>query len=156
MRRAPCAFSTKEEEREQARARELVGGLVERRRESRRAFLERSGETLTLVAGEEPLWPQGFDPLNVSNLEAGEVLHTRWLKVGNGAGTLEVLDHEALTRPAGAHPLFNGFREVVITGLEDARIEERDGTVAVRAEGIAGELKGARLERSGGGFTIRL
>ena len=99
-----------------------------------------------------PLWPQGFDPLNVLRLGQREVLHTRFLKLGNAAGAIEILDRRSLTEGAGAgeHPLFNGVRRLTLAGLaaEPATVES-EGKTTITAANIKGEFRGARLERTG-------
>ena len=133
-----------------SRARRDIGLLEESRAGKRGDFLSRPGWTLTFSAGVEPLWPKGFDPLNVERLSGGEVLHTRWLQLGNAAAEIEVLGRGALTRPAGAHPLFDGVRAVTIAGLPaEPVVSEGDGKISIQAEGVVGEVSGARVERSG-------
>ena len=108
------------------------------------------------VAGGEPLWPQGFDPLNVERLAAQRVLHTRFLRLGNGAGRLEVLNAVALTEAVGSHPLFQGVRRVVLTGLVEPQVSEAEGKVNVRAPGLTLEFNGATVTRSDQRVTVRL
>jgi len=145
-----CRLSTAEEGRMRSRARRDIGLLEESRAGKRGDFLSRPGWTLTFSAGVEPLWPKGFDPLNVERLSGGEVLHTRWLQLGNAAAEIEVLGRGALTRPAGAHPLFDGVRAVTIAGLPaEPVVSEGDGKISIQAEGVVGEVSGARVERSG-------
>ena len=68
-------------------------------------FRDQPGWTLVVIAADgEPLWPQGFDPLNVLRTDTNEVLHKRWLKVGNDAGTIEILDRASLTPGRGHTP----------------------------------------------------
>ncbi|HYO77249.1 MAG TPA: hypothetical protein VE010_12355 [Thermoanaerobaculia bacterium] len=143
-RRGTCGFT--EEERADAQRRGDDGAAAIRAsREARRSeFLQRPGWRLVLEAKHEPLWPQRFDPLNVQVVAAGEVLHTRHVKLGNAASQLEVLDVAALTVAAGEHPLFNGVRAVTISGLaEQPKVEERDGVTTIAAHGITARLKSA-------------
>ena len=141
--RAGCDFTAAESQAAQARAQsdvtELAATLVRRKQE----FLAAPGVRLEIVAGKEPLWPQAFDPWNVLILSGKEVLHTRWLKLGNGAGVIEVLGRSALTEAAGAHPLFNGVRQLTVTGLADPQVSEADGQVMLRAEGVKATFKGS-------------
>ena len=96
------------------------------------------------------LFPSGFDPLNVTRVADGEVLHTRFVKLGNPAGSLEVIGRGALTASAGAHPLFNGVRVVTITGIQDEpTVTESNGTLKLAASGVAAEFKGATVQRDG-------
>jgi len=122
------------------------------RAERRRAFDARAGWRIVIEAADgKPLWPQGFDPLNVTRV-AGGILHTRFLRLGNESGFLEVLDQagvdvEALTEGAGAHPLFNGVRRVSIVGMGKPETSTEGGHLKLRAPGVTIELSN---------FTVRL
>jgi hypothetical protein len=124
----------------------------------RRDFLARPGWRLELVAPEgSPLFPQGFDPLNVERVGAREVLHTRYLKLGNGEGTLELINRPALTEGAGEHPLFNGVRRLIVTGLaSEPAVSEAGGRTTVTAENLKAEFGGAEITRSGQTLIVRL
>jgi hypothetical protein len=149
-----CVFTPPERDRIQAAAATDVNTLRSRRAEQRRAFLNQPGWRLVIAA---PLFPQGFDPLNVQAIARGEVLHTRFLKLGNKAGEIEVIGRAALTEAAGAHPLFNGVRTLTVTGLaSEPTITEANGVVTVRADGVSAELRGATVERAGQTVTVRL
>lgn len=143
------------------RARNDAARVVEVRRRRLDQFRNRPGERVVVVAdSSRPLWPQGFDPLNVGRVPGG-LLHTRLLKLGNDGGELEMLDREAadleaLTEAAGAHPLFNGVARVTVAGVGDAHATSQDGTVRVEAPGLRLEFRGARLERRDGVITVRL
>ena len=119
-----------------------VRAIRERRAQRRREFLEAKGWRVTIIA-EKPFFPEGFDPLNVHVVGKGEVLHTRFLRLSGEEGTLEILDRAVLTEAAGAHPLFNGVRRVVLTGFA-TKPEVKDGKL--RADGVSAILKGARVE----------
>lgn len=140
------------------RAHADVDSLQARRSRARAEFLARPGWGLRVVVeGGEPLWPQHFDPLNVRGLAGGEVLHSRWLQLGNSAGQVEVLDHASLTVPAGRHPLFEGVRELVVTGLaSEPEVRTTADSLAVRAPGVRLAMRGARLERGVKSLRIRL
>lgn len=152
-----CAFGAAERDSIQAAAALDIRTLRARRAESKRAFLEQPGWRLVVAAGGAPLFPQGFDPLNVQTVAAGEVLHTRFLKLGNDNGAIEVLGRTVLTEAAGAHPLFTGVRALTVTGLASAPgIREANGMVTIAADGVTAELRGATVERSGQTVTVRL
>ena len=114
------------------------------------SFEHASGPRLEIVADAALLWPQGFDPLNVSLVAPGELLHTRFVKAGNDHGTIEVLGRRSRTTSAGAHPLFNGMRALTVTGLDSAFVVRAAGdTVVIEARGVSGRFVRARVERSG-------
>ena len=124
----------------------------------RREFEAQGGWKIIITADAgAPLWPQGFDPLNVLRLGAREVLHTRYLKLGNDAGAIESFHKHMLTSGAGAHPLFNGVSRLTLAGLAaEPVVREGEGKLALEAEGIKAEFRGARLERAGHTLTINL
>ncbi len=112
-------------------------------------YLSQTGGRLILIS-EQPLWPAGFDPMNVDTLTATEVLHRRWLKLKNDNGSLEILDGRVLTEGAGPHPLFNGVRRVTLTGLTGApRVEVRDGRTLLEWGPLKGDFASASVERAG-------
>ena len=152
-------FSPRERERIAAGAQADVAALQAQRETLRREFFAQPGWKIIIIAGVgAPLWPQGFDPQNVRRVAAGEVLHTRWLKLGNTAGTLEVLNRFALTEAAGAHPLFNGAQRITVAGLPtEPSINEANGRLTVRAPGFQAEVAGAfARERPQQTVTIQL
>jgi hypothetical protein len=142
-----------------SRAKIDVAGLLARRTTMRRDFDAQAGWKIIVRADAgAPLWPQGFDPLNVLRLGQREVLHTRYLKLGNEAGAIEIFDRRSLTEGAGAaHPLFNGVRQLTLAGIADEpAIEESQGKTTFTAANIKGEFRGARLERAGQTLSIIL
>ena len=91
------------------------------------------------------------------DVSAAEVLHTRWIKLGNSSGSIEVLDRHCQTEGAGKHPLFEGVARATITGLpSEPRIEETDGAVKLSENGLTLTLCGARVTRDGKTRTITL
>lgn len=152
--RLPASFAADA----QRRAEVEVAALVARRERLRREFETQPGWKVVVEADPSaPLWPQGFDPLNVQRLGAASVLHTRHLKLGNDAGAIEILDRHSLTEGAGAHPLFNGVRQMTLGGLDaEPSVEESEGRVTLSAAGVRAEFRGARVERSARTVTLRL
>jgi len=155
-RAAACNFAPAEQEQEFLRAQQERDALVAGRGERKQKFLAAPGWRIELVAGKEPLWPQGFDPWNVANLGDNFVLHTRWMKVGNGSGELEVLNRASLTEGVGPHPLFSGAKRFIVTGLGPVSLDDKDGKVALRAEGVNGTFAGASVTTEGEAVVVRL
>ena len=152
----PIEFSAADEEAARRRAADDVAALKARDAALRREFFRAPGWTVVIEA-EDPLFPQGFDPWNVERLSASEVLHTRWIKLGNSSGSIEVLDRHCLTEGAGKRPLFEGIRRATITGLSsEPRIEETDGAVKISSGGLTLEFRGASVTRSGQILTVTL
>lgn len=151
-----CAFSPEESAAAGARAREDVARLSQEKQQLRETFLSRPGWKIELLST-QPLWPQGFDPLNVTSLGKGEILHRRWVKLGNEGGTVEVLDREALSEGAGEHPLFNGVRKLTVTGLPEEPGFQREGdALVITAGGVTAKLKGAAAEKEGSVLRVKL
>lgn len=155
--RGSCGFSAFERAKLGAESAADVAALVTRRDQARREFLGKSGWSLLIVSPDPPLFPQGFDPLNVQVVTPGEVLHSRFVKLGNSAGTIQVLGRASLTDAAGSHPLFNGVRRLTVTGLSSAPdVTIRGDTVTLSAEGISGEFRHAAVLREDRRVTITL
>ncbi len=142
---------------EQKAARDVRAHIAFRDAEETR-FRDQVGWTLVVIAADgEPLWPQGFDPLNVLRTDTNDVLHQRWLKAGNDAGTIEILDRASLTTGAGTHPLFNGIAKIVVTGLHaEPTQRERDGEVNISATGVTGTFRAATTELQSQTLIVRL
>lgn len=152
-----CGITPSERDRFRATATVDVDALRARRAEQRNAFVEQPGWKVIVTAAGAPLFPKGFDPMNVQTVRPGEVLHKRWVKLGNEAGSVEVIDRAALSEAAGEHPLFNGVRRLTVTGFAGEPVAtEAEGVLVVKADGISAELRGATLERIGQTLTIRL
>jgi len=152
-----CTFGDAAVALAEQKARTDVAALAAERARRLVAFEGKPGWRVVVETGAgERLWPQGFDPLNVERVGAERVLHTRFLRLGNGAGRLDVLNAEALTDGAGSHPLFQGVRRVVLTGLGEPEVNEAEGKVSVRAPGLTLEFTGASVTRSAEVVTVRV
>ena len=152
-----CTFGEDVHSGADRNARTDVAALAAERARRLAAFEGKPGWRVVVeVGGGEPLWPQGFDPSRVETVGGKSVLHTRFLRLGNGAGRLEMLNAEALTEGAGAHPLFQGIRRVVLTGLAEPEVSEAEGKVSVRTAHLTMEFRGATVAQSGEVVTVRL
>lgn len=140
------------------RATREAAALDARRETLRREFAARVGWRIVVNAEPgAPLWPQGFDPLNVRRVGASDALHTRHLKLGNDAGAIESFHPHMLTSGAGAHPLFNGVSRLTVAGLAaEPSVREQDGKVTLEAAGVKAEFLGARVERTGQTINVNL
>lgn len=153
----PIRFNGSERAATYERARSDIDVLGRERRQVRDGFLTHPGWRIEVETGAEPLWPEGFDPSRVRRLGTGEVLHERWLKLGNRTGSLEVLDREALTEAVGPHPLFNGVRRITLTGVSsEPRIRKIGDTTAIEAEGFTGRFRRAHQECNARCLVLRL
>jgi hypothetical protein len=150
-------FSTGELDSVAALAGRETAGVLTTRAALRREFLARTGWQLAIeLPGTSPLWPEQFDPWNLTPLADGEVLHQRLLRLAGEHGHLELLDQWALTTPAGAHPLFNGIRGVLLCGLaERPAITVHGDTTLVQGRGIDGSFVGMELLQEGQRLTLR-
>jgi hypothetical protein len=156
-----CGFTPADIERLERGAREDAAAVVSARGERRRAFDARPGWRVAVeAAGGQPLWPQGFDPLNVVRVDDG-FLHTRFLKLGHDGGELRAIDEagadvEALTEAAGPHPLFNGIRRVTVAGLARPEVHVDGSAVSLRAPGLQVAFKNARVRQREGEVQVEL
>ncbi len=162
-----ATFSTGETSTFERRAAAAIGELTARQSSVRTELLGRAGPRIVIEVGadREPLRVTRFDPINLMVLDAGEVVHPRYLTLTGPAGTVEITNAAftreaftglvALTGPAGRHPLTDGVRTVTIVGLRAApKVERRDGQLVVEAEGVRLTLRGA--EASTTGETLRI
>lgn len=158
---APCALGAEETAEIQRTAQADAAAVITARGERRKAFDARSGWRVVIEAADgKPLWPQGFDPLNVESIEGG-VLHTRFLKLGNDSGELQAIDEagvdvEAFTEAAGAHPLFNGVRRVAVAGFAKPEIRTEGEQVTISAPGFKAQFKKASVQVNGTEALVRL
>jgi hypothetical protein len=156
-----CAFSTNEVAEVERVAREDVAVSLAGRTRRRAEFEAMEGWRVVVEAAiGQPLFPQGFDPLNVERVEGG-VLHTRFLRLSNGSGQLEAMgeegiDIDVLTEAVGPHPLFNGVQRVVIVGLPKPAFETEAGLVSVRAPGFKVDFENASLRRTSTEVFVQL
>ncbi|HEX4497713.1 MAG TPA: hypothetical protein VIE43_18715 [Thermoanaerobaculia bacterium] len=154
---AACAFPPAGIAAAGERAKADVQQLDKSRRESLDAFLKRPGWRIEIVAAAHPLSLHGFDPLNVSLVAKGEILHRRYLELGDKESSLKVLDAQALTEAAGEHPLFNGVKDLRMTGLAAEPKVRQDGDFTViEAAGLTAKLKGAKVEKGDGSLKVIL
>jgi hypothetical protein len=135
-----------------------TGSVLAARDAARRAFLAQEGWQLLIeVPAEQPLWPEQFDPWNVTPLPEGEVLHLRHLRLGGSHGRVDLLDRAGITTPAGAHPLFNGIRRLHVTGLPQApEVAVHGDTLVVTGAGLEGRFTGLVADTTGQRLTLHL
>jgi hypothetical protein len=154
---ATCAPTAVERTAFLTRAAADVDSLTDRHSAERERFLAQPGWRIT-IESTQPLFPQRFDPWNVSRVSRSEVLHTRFLRMGNASGSVETLQRAALTQGrAGSHPLFGGVQVETIAGLQSApSMSDSAGTLVLSGQGVTGRLRGARVDTSGQTVRIRL
>lgn len=133
-----------------ARAEQEVKSLAEARVTRLQQFLHAPGWRLVIVMeGKNSLGLEGFDPLNVTKCNDTEILHSRYLKLGNkDIGSVEMLNGAALTEGRGFHPLFGGVQRVTLTALPDEPAIERKGdAITFETKSMRGQFKNATVRR---------
>jgi hypothetical protein len=154
---APCDFLPAERTQALTTANQDITTQRARLAAQGEEFANRAGWSIEVDASAQLLNLSGFDPLNVARLSSAQVLHRRFVKLGNDAGEFESLNQEALTESAGSHPLFSGVRRVTVTGLgELPAVDETGGAVALRVGELHLTFRGATVARDGQRITIRL
>jgi hypothetical protein len=158
VQRAPgCEFSAAElsefAKSAQADVETLLADFARRRTE----FDSAPGWRLIVEADEgSPLWPKGFDPMNVRRVEDG-LLHTRYIELGNEAGSVQVLGDTVMTQGLGPHPLFNGVKRLVLAGLEsEPAVDIRGEDVEISLPAFTANLSGATVEKLDRRVYVRL
>ncbi len=156
-----CGFSSEEVAGIRARAKQDAAAVGVKRTERRAAFDAAAGWRIEVVAAEgAPLWPKGFDPLNVERVDGG-LLHSRFLGLGNDSGELTMVDEagadlESLTEGAGSHPLFNGVHRAVVVLAQLPEVEVQGERVTVRAPGFTARFEPASSRMDGKRIRIEL
>ena len=92
-----------------------------------------------------PLQASGFDPLNVLLLGPGDVLHGRYVGLGNDAAEIEVLDLPSRTRSGGGHPLFGGVQRFEVRGVENLEAKDDGETTTITGDGLRIVIRGGGL-----------
>lgn len=150
-------FTERERQEAKERAVKDVAELKKVKAEAADAFEAEPGWRVTIEAGDGPLWPNGFDPMNVRRIDAKRVLHSRFLKLGNASAKIEILGRPSLTVAAGEHPIFNGIRRLLMTGFSaEPKIVDIDGKTRLEAEGLTATFDHAAVERSDRAIVITL
>lgn len=139
-----------------ARARTMVAEYRERLAAMEKEFMAAPGIRLRIVADGTPLWPKGFDPLNVTRLPDGRVLHSRLLMLQNESGGFEMLGRAAVTRGVGDHPLFNGVDEVLFTGIDAGSVVVEGSRARMKHDELELDIAAARIERDDAEITIHI
>lgn len=157
----PFEFTAAETLEASEQARSDVAAVLMAREERRAQFDDRKGWRVVIMAAQgKPLWPEGFDPLNVERVQGG-ILHTRFLRLGNEQGYLEAIDNrdvdiDALTVGAGPHPLFNGIEKVTIVGLAEQELAAEDEHVSVQTPGLNAKFESASIHHEAGLTIVQL
>ena len=134
-----------------------INALAQERATRQQAFAAMPGWRLQILAAPNaPLWPQGFDPLNVERLDAARILHSRFVKLGNDAGTVEVLGKPAVTLAAGEHPLFQGLQRIEIAGMDKPALRVDGAQVSMSSDGLTLQFGAATLRWEGQTAVIQL
>jgi hypothetical protein len=152
-----CRYRPSEEDSVRLLARADVARIGTYRKLLRDSLLSAPGWRIEVVADSiAPLWAERFDPWNIVSLGHGQVLHRRFLRLTKDGLEIEVLDHNAVTEPAGNHPLFNGIRRLIVSGLPDEPVVlDQPGHVQVTADGVRLGGRVRSVERAGQTILLR-
>lgn len=152
-----CAFTQWETALPAQRSWEEQDLLWKKRSDRVAAFKSKPGWRLVVDwAMGDPLWAQGFDPLNVERLGADTFLHTRFVKLGNANGQIEFMNVESLTEAAGIDPMANGFKQVMATGLQKPVVSDSAGFTKISGSGITAKFRNAIVSVDSTVITVKL
>lgn len=147
-----CQFSDEATLHVEENAEKDLAAFLHRRSQMKAAFDSRPGYRIEISAAEgRSLFLQGFDPLNVARLSEDEILHSRFLRLGNDDAEMEAIDQDgadiaAITKGAGPHPIFNGVVSVAISIQEAPAFNSDQGKTVIEAPGFRAEFLNARIE----------
>jgi len=150
----PAPLASEEEAEIRRRAAADVAAWSASRTALRDEFAATPGWKL-VIEGSSPLFGQGFDPLNLERISSSAILHTRFLKLGNAEGSVEILNHHCLTEAAGKHPFFGGVRRATVAGFaEEPRAETAGGGVRITVPGVTLAFRNATISKNGKTLTV--
>jgi len=158
---APCDFTPVQVGAARRDARIAAAGVTSDWGKRQRAFETKEGwRVLIQSAKGKPLWPQGFDPLNVDRVD-GALIHTRYLKLGNDAGQMTALEEpgaevEARTEGVGPHPMFNGVSWVEVVLSIKPAVQRPEGRLVIYGPGFSADFSNATLIESGRQLLVQL
>ncbi len=156
-----CSWTPAEVAGIESTAKKDTASVAADRASRRKAFDTRGGWRVIVEAADgQPLWPQGFDPLNVERVDGG-LLHTRFLKLGNDDGELQAIDEagadvEAFTEGVGPHPIFNGVRRFAVAGLAKPEVATEGGQVTIHGPGFTATFRNASARVNGTEVVVHL
>ncbi len=94
------------------------------------------------VVSKKPLWPAGFDPMNLVDLEGNRILHLRWLRLEGEAGWIEIMGRPSLTWAKGPHPLFNGVLKLKVALKNLPSYNAKNEKILIKSKHINALLRG--------------
>lgn len=163
----PAEFTTAEIDGFRVLAAARIADLSRSRRQLRDDLLARPGTRvlIELAAGSEPLGIETFDPMSLSVLDRGEVVHANYLTLRGGGVSVEVTNPDfvrrsfagtvSLTAPGGRHPLTAGIRRLAVFGIRTAlRITRDNGVLKIDSPELRASLPGAEVLVDG--LTMRI
>ncbi len=165
----PAEFSTPETEEYRVEAAKRIAGLSESRRQLRADVLARPGTRVIIetAAGSAPFRVERFDPMSLSILDLGEVVHANYLTLKGGDGWVEVANPGfvrrsfagtlSLTVSGGPHPITGGIRRITVVGMPTApRITRDGGVVKIDSPELRASLPGAEVLVDGSTIRVTL
>jgi hypothetical protein len=158
---APCDFTPVELGAARRDARSDVASVASGWGSRQRTFEAREGWRIVIQSAPgRPLWPQGFDPINIDRVDGG-LIHTRFLKLGNDDGELTAIDEsdvdiEARTAGVGPHPIFNGVAWVEIVVPAQPVLDRGGGHLGIKAPGFTATFASATLTEGGRELLIQV
>jgi hypothetical protein len=157
MEEEPYEFSKQEKEDIFKKAQMEVEELISEKKRIKNEFLSQPGWQIIISTVNEPLWPKGFDPMNLQLITDSAILHKRWLKLCNNQGCIEIINHKSITEPMGDHPLFQGVKKVTVAGLDkEPAIEKVDDKLSLKMEGINLQFEDAEMQKTENCLIIKL
>lgn len=153
----PNSFDPIFESKIKPKAQKSVNDYLMRKLEVMDGFLKKPGFKIVIDFGARPLWPAGFDPMNMEKISRIELLHKRWIKLAGDRAEVEILGIESMTEGKNNHPLYSGVKQIVIPGLKTKpEIIQQGGKISIKTENITANIEQAEIETRENITFIRL
>ncbi len=155
-------FSAAETAGFRTKSAKSIAALKETRAQLRADVLARLGARVVIQVAPEAdsLMVERFDPINLSILDKGEVVHANYLTLKNESGSVDVSNQAfirgafagtvSLTEPGGIHPIRDGIRRLTIVGISaDPAITREKDAVKVETPELHVILRNADVHSEG-------
>ncbi|MBN2135076.1 MAG: hypothetical protein JW737_05055 [Acidobacteria bacterium] len=104
-----------------------------------------------------PLFPKGFDPMNIISVDKKRIIHKRFLKLGNKNSNLEMLNTSGITTGTDKHPLYYGITKAEFNlGKKQPTFEQQNTNLKITTDSLKLELNNVDITQDGKTYIVKL